>query len=256
MDYLLLHASNPAVLGDLGSLTWNDLVMLHASGIETELRPKPFSQNAIVSTLADYAHYMRFADMNRCLYGNAPEVLLISSSYALNIAGHQFDPRSSQYYELRQGYYGNPNNSENVVYLLYNGSHYQRIITDDRRYSFIDDTLTDSHSSNDERREMDVSIAMDLSCQDDFSIGTPIEVEEESVSITEELTSNSSYCQLCNDDSNSLIFLESISQESFNFTQEFSYENVSDEASVAHASIQEEATNDPIINDSALIARE
>ena len=63
MDYLLLHASDPAVLGDLGSLTWNELAMLHASGIETELRPKPFSRNAIVSTLADYAHYMRFADI-------------------------------------------------------------------------------------------------------------------------------------------------------------------------------------------------
>jgi hypothetical protein len=221
--------------------------MLHASGIETELRSKPFSRNAIVSTLADYAHYMRFADVNRCLYGNQPEVLLISSSYALNIAIYQVDPRSSQYYELRQGYYGNPNNSENVVNLLYNGSHYQRIITDDRRYYFIDDTLTGSHSSNDERREIDVSIAMDLSCQDqDFSIGTPIEVEEESLSITEELTSNSSYCQVCNDDSNSLTCLESISQESFNFAHEVSYENVSDEASVAHATIQE-ATNDPIL---------
>jgi hypothetical protein len=44
-------------------MTWNDLAMLHASGIETELRPKPFSRNAIVSTLADYAHYMRFADI-------------------------------------------------------------------------------------------------------------------------------------------------------------------------------------------------
>jgi hypothetical protein len=130
-NYLLHHASNPSVPGDLGSLTWNDLAMLHASGIETELRPKPFSRNAIVSTLAHYAHYMRFADINRCLYGNAPEVLLISSSYALNIAVYQVDPRSSQYYELRQGVYGNPNNSENVVYLLYNGSHYQRIITDD-----------------------------------------------------------------------------------------------------------------------------
>jgi hypothetical protein len=51
-----------------------------------------------------------------------------------------------------------------------------------------------------------------------------------------------------------LTFLESISQELFNFTQEVSYENVSNEASVAHATIQE-ATNDPIINDSAL-ARE
>ncbi len=59
---------------------------------------------------------------------------------------------------------------------------------------------------------------------------------------------------MCNDDLNSLTFLESISQESFNFTQEVSYENVSNEASVAHKTIQE-ATNDPIINDSAL-ARE
>jgi hypothetical protein len=74
------------------------------------------------------------------------------------------------------------------------------------------------------------------------------------LSITEESTSNS-YCQVCNNDSNSLTFLESISQESFNFTQEVTYENVSDEASVAHATIQE-ATNDPIINDSALLARE
>jgi hypothetical protein len=48
--------------------------------------------------------------------------------------------------------------------------------------------------------------------------------------------------------------LESISQELLNFTQEFSYENVSEEASVAHATIQE-ATYNPIINDSSL-ARE
>jgi hypothetical protein len=116
----------------------------------------------------------------------------------------------------------------------------------------MDDTLTDSYSSNDECCKVDVSIAMDLSYQDDFAIGR-IEVEE-SLSITEESTSNS-YCQLCNDDSNSLTLLESISQESFNYTQEVSYENVSDEASVAHANIQE-TTNDPIINDSALLARE
>jgi hypothetical protein len=74
------------------------------------------------------------------------------------------------------------------------------------------------------------------------------------LSITEESTSNS-FFQVCNDDSNSLTLLESISRESFNFTQEVSCKNVSDEASVAHATIQE-ATNDPIINDSALLARE
>jgi len=71
--------------------------------------------------------------------------------------------------------------------------------------------------------------------------------------MTEESTSNS-YCQVCNDDLSSLTFLESISQELINFTQEVSYENVFDEGSVAHATIQE-ATKNPIINDSAL-ARE
>jgi hypothetical protein len=171
----------------------------------------------------------------------------------LNIAVYEVDPHSSQHYNLRQEFYGDQNNSEHVVYLLFTGIHYQRIFTQDQRYSsVIDDTLTNSYSSNDECPEVDVSIAMDLSYQDDFAIGR-IEVEE-SLSITEESTSNS-YCQLCNDDSNSLTLLESISQESFNYTQEVSYENVSDEASVAHANIQE-TTNDPIINDSALLARE
>ncbi len=113
---------------------------------------------------------MRFADVNRCIYANAPELCLIARSYSLNIAVYQVDPHSSQHYALNQDFYGNPNNSENVVYLLYNGIHYQRIITNDRRYSVIDDTLTD-HSSNDECREMDISIAMDQSYQDDFAIG-------------------------------------------------------------------------------------
>jgi hypothetical protein len=181
--------------------------------------------------------------------------MLISSSYDLNIAVYQVDPRSSQHYDLRHEFYGDRNNSDNVVYLLYTGNHYQRIFTRDCRYSsFIDDSPTDSHSSNDDCHEVDVSFAMDLSYQDDFAIGQ-IQVEE-SLSITEESTSNS-YCQLCNqDDSNSLTLLESISQESFDFSQEVTYENVPDEASVAHATIQE-TTNDPIINDSAfLVARE
>ncbi len=152
---------------------------------------------------------------------------------------------------------------------MLNGNHYQRIITGNLSYSdndhhilHLDDTLTNSHYSNDDRCKMDVSIAMDQSYQDDFAIGCI----DESTSITEESTSNVNqdldtvkasddlYCQVFNNDSNSLNFLESISQESLNFTQEFSYANVSNEASVAHATIQE-GTYDPIINDSAL-ARE
>ena len=200
----------------------------------------------LLTILLDRMVYDRFANLDGCIYANTSELYLISSCYALNIAVYQVDPDSSQHYTLIQSLPGDPNHPANVVYLFLHGSHYQRIITADRRYSVIDDTLTDFHSSNDERREMEVPIAMDLSCQDDFLIG-PIDVEEEeSLSITEELTSNSSYCQVCNDDSNSLTCLESISQESFNFAHEVSYENVSDEASVAHATIQE-ATNDPIL---------
>ncbi len=94
MDYLLFHASDQSVSGDLDSLTWSDLAMHYASEIQTELRQKPFSRNAIVSSLANYAHYMRFADVNRCIYANAPELCLISSSYALNISVYQVDPRA------------------------------------------------------------------------------------------------------------------------------------------------------------------
>jgi hypothetical protein len=248
MDYLLFDADNPSASGDLDSLTWSDLAMHYASEIQTELRQKPFSQDAIISTLGHYAHYMIFANVNRCIYANAPELCLIARSYSLNIAVYQVDPHSSQHYALNQDFYGNPNNSENVVYLLYNGIHYQRIITDNRYYSVINDTLTDSHSSNDECCKIDISIAMDQSYQNDFAIGR-IEVEE-LLFITEESTSNL-YCQVCKDDSNSLTFLESISHVSFNFTQVVSYENVSNEASVTHATIQE-ATNDSIFDDLAL----
>ncbi len=191
--------------------------------------------------------------MNRCIYANAPELCLIASSYSLNIAVYQVDPCSPQHYTFIQDFVGNPNNSENVVYLLYNGIHYQCIITDNQRYSVIDHcilhldvTLTDAHSSNDVCCEMDISIAMDQSYQDDFAIGRI----DELLSKTEESTSNL-YCQVCNYDSNSSTFLESISQEMFNFTQEVSYDNVSNEASVAHETIQE-ATNNSFINDLAL----
>jgi hypothetical protein len=98
MDYLLFHADDPSVSGDSDSLTWSDLDMHYASEIQTELRQKPFSQDAIVSTLGYYAHYMRFANVNRCIYANTPELFLISRRYSLNIAVYQVDPCSSQQY--------------------------------------------------------------------------------------------------------------------------------------------------------------
>ena len=57
MDYLLFHADDPLVSSNSDSLTWSDLAMHYASEIQTELR-QPFSQDAIVSTLGHYAHYM------------------------------------------------------------------------------------------------------------------------------------------------------------------------------------------------------
>jgi hypothetical protein len=61
MDYLLFHADDPSVSGNSDSLTWSDLATHYASEIQTELRQKPFSQNAIISTLRHNAYYMRFA---------------------------------------------------------------------------------------------------------------------------------------------------------------------------------------------------
>ena len=105
--------------------------MHYASEIESGLRPKPHSRNAIVSTLEHYAYYMRFIDVDRCIYGNTPELYLISSCYTLNIAVYQVDPDSSQHYTLIQSFPGDPNHLANVVYLFLHSSYYQRIITAD-----------------------------------------------------------------------------------------------------------------------------
>ncbi len=194
MDYLLLHADKDlSVSGNSMSLTWRNLAMMHSSEFQTELREKGFSRDAIVSTLDHYAHYMRIANVNRCIYANTPQLFLIACSYSLNIAVYQVDPCIPLHYALIQDFVGDPNKSENVVYLMLNGNHHQCIITGNLSYSdndhhilHLDDTLTDSHFSKYGCREMDISIAMDQSYQDDFAIGRI----DESTSITEELTSN------------------------------------------------------------------
>jgi hypothetical protein len=107
MDYLLLHADEP--LGDSGSLIWHYLAMMHAHEIEDEMRCKAFFQHdPIVSTLNHYAHYMRIATENRCIYANTLELCLIARRYSLNIAVYQVDPRSSQQYVLIQEFDGDP----------------------------------------------------------------------------------------------------------------------------------------------------
>ena len=51
---------------------------------------------------------MRIANVNRCIYANAPELCLIARSHSLNIAVYQVDPCSSQQYVLIQEFVGDP----------------------------------------------------------------------------------------------------------------------------------------------------
>jgi hypothetical protein len=67
---------------------------------------------------------MIIATENRCIYANTPELFLIACSYPLNIAVYQVDPCSPLHFVLIQDVVGNPNNLENVVYLLFHGKHY------------------------------------------------------------------------------------------------------------------------------------
>ena len=105
---------------------------------------------------------------------------------------------------------------------------------------------------------------MNESYQDDSAM----DQNYKSIDINEESTSNviqdfdtvrvldDLFCHVCNDDSNSIDSQAlSTSGQSLNFTQEVSYENVSNDETPVAAAIIPEATNHPIINDLAL-ARE
>ncbi len=81
---------------------------------------------------------MRIADPNRCLFGNTPELYLIAKMYYLNVAVFQVDPRNPQEYISREPIMVDPNNYDNVIYLLLHGAHYQLIITSDGCY-FMND---------------------------------------------------------------------------------------------------------------------
>ncbi len=106
MDYLLLHADN--LSGNSMSLAWRTLAMMHASEIQSELQHNGYFLDAILSNLDDYAHYMRIATKNRCIYANTLELFLIAHRYSLNIAVYQVDPCSSQQYVLIQDFFGDP----------------------------------------------------------------------------------------------------------------------------------------------------
>ncbi len=69
---------------------------------------KGFFWDAIVSILDQYAHYMRIATKNRCIYANTPELFSITCRYSLNVAVYQVDPCSSQQYVLIQEFVSVP----------------------------------------------------------------------------------------------------------------------------------------------------
>jgi hypothetical protein len=89
MDFFLEHANHIAG----GLMSYEALAMLHASDIECEVRLK-ISRNARISTLEDYAHWMRISAPNRCLYGNTPEPSLDSKKVLLECCS--FSSQSSQ----------------------------------------------------------------------------------------------------------------------------------------------------------------
>ena len=61
MDFLLDHANH--IAGVL--MSYEALAMVHVFDIQQELRLK-ISRDASISTLEDYAHWMRIASPNRC----------------------------------------------------------------------------------------------------------------------------------------------------------------------------------------------
>jgi len=74
------------------------LLKTYSKKIERELRVKSISRNARISTLDDYAYLMRFTTPNRCLFGNTPELHLITQIFSLNVAVFQ----KTQIYQQKQ----------------------------------------------------------------------------------------------------------------------------------------------------------
>ncbi len=84
---------------------------------------------------------MRIATPEKCVFGNRPEIHLIAHKYLVNIAIFEVDPDNPQEYVLNSSIVVDPNNHDNVIYLLKDENHYQRIITLDGLY-FIGDSST------------------------------------------------------------------------------------------------------------------
>ena len=110
--------------------------MLYSTDIEDELHVREIAYNTEINTLRRYAHWiwMRIATPDRCVFGNTPELHLIAQKLSVNIAIFQIDTDNPHEYVLNSSIVVDPNNHENVIYLLQEGNHLQQIITSDCHY--------------------------------------------------------------------------------------------------------------------------
>ena len=110
---------------------------------------------------------MRIATPDICVFGNTPEVHLIAHTYLLNVAVFEVDPHNPQQYLLMEHVVvDHPNNHENVIYLLLEGNHYQRIITSDGRYSNHYQSSLEGETAEEQGQEPPLDPPLDAIQQD------------------------------------------------------------------------------------------
>jgi hypothetical protein len=120
MEFLIDEAYNLAIEYEADnlpvvSLVWEDFAILYASDIENELHVREIAYNTEIMTLMRYAHWMRIATPDRCLFGNTPELHLIAHRYSVNIAILEADPDNPHEYVLNSSIVVDPNNHDNVI---------------------------------------------------------------------------------------------------------------------------------------------
>ena len=118
---------------------------------------------------------------------------MIAKIYSLNVAVFQVDPCNPQEYISREPIMVDPNNHDNVIYLLLHGSHYQRIITTDGCF-FMNDHLpllhvhqgsvscTELHSTSDDHPRSSQS-DFDSILDDASNDHSPFPAHDESTSV-------------------------------------------------------------------------
>jgi hypothetical protein len=179
--------------------------------------------------------------------------------YSLNVAVFQVNPLNPQEYILREPIMVDPNNYDNVIYLLLHGTHYQQIVTSDGCY-FMNEhhpllhghqgsvSCTELHSTNDNHPrspQPDFESIMDDASNDH----SPFPIHDDSTLLAQEL-----FTSQTSDDINFPLSQDMISAAdlSFSYIQELMVEPLFDDASVSNSTFVE-APNVPIIDEAAVV---